>query len=85
MVNIEAVAQDLCSVGNLWKAEVQIDAFACSVNISARLAEMIVDAFNNVSYSEEFPSCRADEIFPNYADEDETIQYVVNITIFYKQ
>ncbi len=79
------VAQDLSSVGEAFRAEIQIDAFAEDALASARLAQAVFDAFNNAPKSDGILDAYADEITPVYADEDETIKYSVRVIVNFIQ
>lgn len=79
------MAKDLSSVGEAFKAEIQIDAFTKDAQVSAQLASLIFSAFNNAQKTSGILDCYADEIVPVYANEDETIQYAVRVMIFFTQ
>ena len=85
IITQEAVAKDLSSVGEAFKAEVQIDAFTKDAQVSAQLASLIFSAFNNAQKTSGILDCYADEIVPLYIDEDQTVQYAVRVMIFFTQ
>lgn len=81
LITAEPTAQDLCSVGEAWQTEAQIDVFCKSVSAAARLAEMVFAAFNTAQLTANILDSRAVEIVPSYANEDATIHYAVRVLI----
>ena len=85
VITQETVAKDLSTVGEAFKAEVQIDAFSQDAKVSARLGGEIFKAFNSAQKADGILDCYADEIVPLYIDEDQTVQYAVRVFIFFTQ
>ena len=83
-ITSEPISQDLKSVGEAWRDEVQIDVFAGSIDGASRLANTVRKAFNNAPLSAPILSCDAAEIVPSYCDEDESIHYAVRVFVNHK-
>ena len=83
-ITSEPIAQDLKSVGEAWRDEVQVDVFAGSVKAASRLADLVRKVFNNAPLSAPILSCDAAEIVPSYCDEDESIHYAVRVFVNHK-
>lgn len=83
-ITSEPIAEDLKSVGEAWRDEVQVDIFAGSVSAASRLANTVRKAFNNAALSAPILSCESNEVVPSYCDEDETIHYAVRVFVNHK-
>lgn len=81
IITTQAMALELCGVGQAWQSEVQVDVFARSVDAAASLAETVRDAFNNAQKTAGILSSYSNQIVPAYADEDETIHYAVRVVV----
>ena len=85
VITQESVAKDLSSVGEAFKAEVQIDAFSEDAKVSARLGGEIFKAFNSASKTDGILDCYADEIVPVFEREDQVVQYAVRVIVHFLQ
>ena len=85
IITQEAVAKDLSSVGEAFKAEVQIDAFTEDAGVSASLANIIFNQFNNAPQTDGILDCYADEIVPVFERDDQVVQYAVRVIVHFLQ
>lgn len=81
IITTQAMALELCGVGQAWQSEVQVDVFARSVDAAARLAETVRDAFNAAQKTEGILSSYSNQVVPSYAEEDDTIHYAVRVVV----
>lgn len=81
IITTQAMALELCGVGQAWQSEVQVDVFARSVEAAASLAETVRDAFNAAQKTEGILSSYSNQVVPSYAEEDDTIHYAVRVVI----
>ena len=81
IITTQAMALELCGVGQAWQSEVQVDVFARSVEAAASLAETVRDAFNAAQKTEGILSSYSNQVVPSYAEEDDTIHYAVRVVV----
>lgn len=81
IITTQAMALELCGVGQAWQSEVQVDVFARSVDAAASLAETVRDAFNAAQKTEGILSSYSNQVVPSYAEEDDTIHYAVRVVV----
>ena len=83
-ITSEPIAEDLKTVGEAWRDEVQVDVFAGSVAAASKLADIVRQAFNNAALPDTTLSIEANQIPPSYCDEDESIHYAVRVFVNHK-
>jgi len=72
---------DLTSVGDIWLAELQINAFTKSKDASQNIASIILSLFNSTTPDDVFLSCEASQVAPLYEPNDQLYQFVLTIKI----
>lgn len=81
IISDKTLADYIDAIGEAWKAEVQIDIFTKSVEASAALGNIVLNAFNSAELTEGILSSYTNEYMPSYTDEDETYRYIVRVYI----
>lgn len=81
IISDKTLADYIDAIGEAWKAEVQIDIFTRSVEASAALGNIVLNAFNSAELTEGILSSYTNEYIPSYTDEDETYRYIIRVYI----
>lgn len=84
IINTSTIATFLDKPGEARISEVQINVFTKAASVSAKIAELSAQAFNNAQCEGAIIDAYSNQIVQAYCDEDQTIQYAVRVFVIHK-